>query len=76
MLSSSENLELERHRCAVRQLCKWRNEWGLQKFRTYLQKYTWNQKLLDDFYEQFKLGNKGEYKCWKEQSLLQQALDI
>ena len=76
MLLSSENLELERHRCAVRQLCKWRNKWGLQKFREYLQKYTWNQKLLDDFYEQFKLGNKGEFKCWKKPLSQQQDLAI
>ena len=65
-----------RHQSAVRQLCKWRHEWGLNKFRIYLHKYNWSQEIIDDFYEQFRLGNKGEKGCWKKQSSQQQDLGI
>jgi len=54
------------HQSAVRQLCKWRHEWGLQKFRMYLSKQKVSEVLLQDFYIQWQLGNKGEYKCWKK----------
>lgn len=53
-----------KHQCAVRQLCKWRNEWGLAKFREYLSEYKIDSKLLNDFADQWKKGNKGEHKTW------------
>lgn len=51
-------------RCAVRQLCKWRAEWGLQKFREYLSKYNLDSELLKDFADQWQKGNKGEKDRW------------
>lgn len=53
-----------KHRCAVRQLCKWRAEWGLAKFREYLSKYKLDSQLLKDFADQWKLGNKGDWNTW------------
>lgn len=55
-----------RHRSAVRQLIKWRNEKGLTWFRDYLSKYKLNQKLLDDYADQWAKGNRtGEKGIWK-----------
>ena len=52
------------HRSAVRQLCKWRAVWGLQKFREYLSKYQIDSKLLNLFADQWQKGNKGEWGKW------------
>ena len=60
------NEQEHKHRCAVRLLCKWRTEWGLAKFREYLSKYKLDSKLLTDFAEQWKLGNKGNQGEWIE----------
>jgi hypothetical protein len=54
-----------RTRSAVRQLCKWRAEWGLQKFREYLSKYQIDSEILNMFAEQYSRGNRGEWKEWK-----------
>jgi len=71
------NYELEfRHKSAVRQLCKWRYEWGLAKFRQYISSKKLPQVLLQDYAIQYQLGNRGEYKCWKKPLLQQQGLDI
>lgn len=53
-----------KHQCAVRQLCKWRAEWGLQKFREYLSKYNLDSQLLKDFADQWQKGNRGEKDRW------------
>lgn len=68
--------EAFRHECAIRQLCKWRSEWGLQKFRLYLSKYELNQKLLQDFYTAYEAGNRGEWGCLKGILSVQQGLGI
>lgn len=68
--------EQARHECAVRYLCHLRNKKGLTWFRVYISKYEFSQQLLSDFYDQWKLGNKGEWKCWKKSSLQQQGLGI
>lgn len=54
-----------KHQCAVRQLCKWRNEWGLAKFREYLSNYKLDSQLLKDFADQWTKGNKGNQGEWK-----------
>ena len=54
-----------KHRCAVRQLCKWRAEWGLQKFREYLSKYQIDSEILNMFADQWQKGNKGEWGLWR-----------
>lgn len=46
--------------CGVKQLCKWRAEWGLQKFRDYLSEHKIDKKLLDAFADQWQKGNKGD----------------
>jgi len=68
--------EQARHECGVRQLCKWRHTWGLQKFRQYLSKHNLNEQLLRDFYTQYELGNRGEWGCWKKSLSQQQGLGI
>jgi len=53
-----------RHRSAVRQLCKWRADWGLAKFRKYLSDKNLDTNLLSDFQDQWLKGNKGEWGKW------------
>ena len=53
-----------RKECAVRQLCKWRNQWGLAKFREYLSKYQIDSELLKLYGEQWSKKNKGEWGTW------------
>lgn len=53
-----------RLRSAVRQLCKYRAEWGLQRFREYLSKHQIDSELLKLFAEQWQKGNKGEWGKW------------
>jgi len=45
-------------------LCKYRAEWGLQKFREYLSKYNIDSELLKLFVEQYSKGNRGEWGKW------------
>jgi hypothetical protein len=59
--SSEQDFRL---RSAVRQLCKWRAVWGLQKFREYLSKYQIDSQLLNLFADQWQKGNKGEWGKW------------
>jgi hypothetical protein len=68
--------EKARHECAVRFLCQLRAKKGLTWFRLYISKHQFNEALLNDFYTQYKLGNKGEWGCWKGTLLQQQGLDI
>jgi len=66
-----------RVRCAVRQLIRWRREWGLQVFREYIDKTKFEHRVWELFYEQYKLGNTGKDGEWLNNgSLPQQALDI
>jgi hypothetical protein len=64
------------HQCKVRQLLKYRNEWGAPKLREYLSKANFDKKTIDDFIDQWKLGNRGEWGTWIESSLQQQGLGI
>ena len=54
-----------KHKCAVRQLCKWRHEWGLAKFREYLSKNKIDSNLLNLFIEQWNRNNKGNWGEWR-----------
>jgi hypothetical protein len=68
--------EQARHECGVRFLCHLRHKKGLAWFRNYISEKNFSQALLNDFYDQWKLGNKGEWKCWKNTLSQQQGLDI
>jgi hypothetical protein len=70
--------EQARHECAVRQLCIYRQKWGLNKFRLYISKYNFDEQLLRDFYTQYELGNRGEWGKWILKNTLsqQQGLGI
>ena len=57
--------EQHKHQCAVRQLCKWRHEWGLAKFREYLSKHKIDSNLLNSFIEQWNRNNKGNWGEWR-----------
>ena len=60
--------EEQRHRCEIRQLLAWRKEWGLQRFQRYLQTAGFDSrrpKLVRDFAEQWKRGNRGEKGRWE-----------
>lgn len=54
-----------KNQCAVRQLCKWRSEWGLEKFRKYISTHILDQQLINDFVDQYSKGNRGEPNSWK-----------
>jgi len=49
---------------------------GLSWFRSYITDKNFSKVMFDDFYKQWKLGNKGEYKCWKNTLSGQQGLGI
>ena len=68
--------EQARHECGVRYLCHLRHKKGLAWFRNYISEKNFSQALLNDFYDQWKLGNKGEWKCWKNTLSQQQGLGI
>jgi len=53
-----------------------RHKKGLSWFRDYITDKNFSKVLLDDFYTQYKLGNMGEWKCWKNTLSGQQGLDI
>ena len=44
---------------------QYRKEWGITKFREYLAKYNFDQQTINDFVEQWELGNRGEWGTWK-----------
>ena len=68
--------EKAKHECGVRYLCYLRHKKGLTWFRQYISDKNFSQALLNDFYTQYKLGNKGEWKCWKNTLSQQQGLGI
>lgn len=71
-------MQQHRHQCSVRQLLKYRKEWGREKFRAYLAKYNFDKQTIADFIEQWELGNRGETNKWILKNTLsqQQGLDI
>jgi hypothetical protein len=70
--------EQAKHECGVRFLCHLRHKKGLAWFRNYISEKNFSQALLNDYYDQWKLGNKGEWEKWilKNSSLQQQGLGI
>ena len=77
MSSNKGNCDLEhKHKCAVRYLLHLRHTKGLSWFRSYITDKNFSKVVFDDFYKQWKLGNKGEWKCWKNTLLGQQGLGI
>ena len=75
-LTNEKNEQKHKHKCAVRYLLHLRHTKGLAWFRNYISEKNFNQALLNDYYDQWKLSNKGEWKCWKSTSLQQQGLGI
>ena len=69
-------MELYKHQCKVRQLLKYRKEWGRAKFREYLAKYNFDQQTINDFVEQWESGNRGENKTWILKNTLLQQQDL
>ena len=71
-------MQQHRHQCKIRQLLKYRKEWGKNKFRAYLAKYNFDKQTIDDFIEQWELGNRGEINKWilKDTLSEQQGLGI
>ena len=58
--------EIERHRCAVRQICAWRVIWGQKKMNEYLSKHQFGYDFLSDVKEQWMRGNRGNKGEWYE----------
>ena len=59
--------EKARHECGVRYLCHLRHKKGLTWFRKYISEKNFSQALLNDFYDQWKLGNRGIWGTWYNQ---------
>ena len=70
--------EQAKHECGVRYLCALRHKKGLTWFRLYISKHKFSEALLNDFYTQYQLGNKGEWGKWILKNTLsqQQGLGI
>lgn len=61
------NQEKHKHQCAVRQMLKYRHQWGVQQFREYIsnpRNYPLWSRLQDDFVIQWRLGNRGDWGHW------------
>jgi hypothetical protein len=69
-------MEQHKHQCKVRQLLKYRKDWGKDKFRAYLIKYNFDKQTIADFVKQWELGNRGETWILKDTLSQQQGLDI
>ena len=65
-----------KHESAVRFMCHLRHTKGLSWFRNYISDKNFSKVVLDDFFNQWKLGNKGEWGCWKNTLSGQQGLGI
>jgi hypothetical protein len=77
MLLSKGNCDPEhKHRCGVRYLLFLRNKKGLAWFRNYIANKNFSKAVWDDFYNQYKAGNKGEWGVWKNTLSEQQGLGI
>ena len=70
--------EQAKHECGVRYLCALRHKKGLVWFRKYISDKNFSEKLLTDFFNQYQLGNKGEWGKWilKDGLSQQQGLAI
>ena len=53
-----------KHRCGVRYLLHLRHKKGLSWFREYISKYSFSSEVLNDVFDQWKKGNKGEWNYW------------
>ena len=56
-----------KYQCMVRQLLKWRNEWGLRKYQAFINKDNWTkirEQTREDFTDQWIKGNRGEDGKW------------
>ena len=60
-------IQKHKHRCAVRQMLKYRHQWGLKAFQQYINhpqtRNLWIN-LQDDFILQWRFGNRGEQGVW------------
>ena len=67
-------LEEAKHRSGVRFLCHLRHTKGLIWFRKYISEKNFSKVMLEDYYTQYQLGNKGEWGCWRKSLSEQQGL--
>ena len=65
-----------KHESAVRFMCHLRHTKGLSWFRNYISDKNFSKVVLDDFFEQYKRGNRGKWGTWIESSSQQQGLGI
>jgi hypothetical protein len=63
---------LHKHQCGVRYLCSLRKKKGLPWFRNYISEKNFSQALLNDYYEQYEAGNRGEWGKWILKNTLSQ----
>ena len=58
--------EQAKHECGVRYLCFLRHKKGLAWFRKYISDYPKVHEFLIDYQQQYSMGNRGEWGCWKQ----------
>lgn len=59
--------QLHKHRCLVRQLLKYRHEWGLKEYREWInsdRRRDLKLRTESDFVVQWRLGNRGDWGVW------------
>lgn len=64
-LTNEKNEQEHKHRCGVRFLLHLRHKKGLSWFRNYIADKNFSKVVWDDFYSQWKLGNRGIWGEWK-----------
>jgi hypothetical protein len=57
---------IDRRRCLVRLLCKRTSERGVNWLRGYVQGCKWWEGVREDFWRNWKNGNRGEPGDWRE----------
>jgi hypothetical protein len=61
---TNEN-EIKKYQCGIRQICAWRLVWGKEKMAEYLNKHKFSQQFLKDVKTQWERGNRGQTGDWK-----------
>jgi hypothetical protein len=65
-MPSEHELEVERRRCLIRDLLRRTDRNGVQWLEQFVRGWKFWRGIRDDFREQRRLGNRGEYGDWRE----------
>ena len=63
--TAEETCEQHRHQCEVRDLCRRTDERGTAWLKGYVDKWKRWESIREDFWAQFKAGNRGDPGDWR-----------